>query len=126
MEIKRQSQALGLMQRASSGIIQTSSFLSIIKSSRTVKCKVCGKKKCSEHERVGSNESVDIITEEGPEEPPKIKWQQGKLIGQGAFGKVFHGLNTETGEILAVKQVVIGSSDVTRGLIIRMRAKRSD
>lgn len=38
-------------------------------------------------------------------------WTQGQLIGQGAFGKVFHGLNLDSGEIMAVKQVLIGPAN---------------
>eukprot|EP01104_Vermistella_antarctica_P006398 TRINITY_DN170_c0_g1_i1.p1 TRINITY_DN170_c0_g1~~TRINITY_DN170_c0_g1_i1.p1 ORF type:complete len:723 (-),score=179.86 TRINITY_DN170_c0_g1_i1:58-2226(-) len=34
-----------------------------------------------------------------------ISWQKGGLIGQGSFGKVFLGLNMQTGELLAVKQI---------------------
>lgn len=36
-----------------------------------------------------------------------IRWQKGGLIGSGAFGKVFLGLNLDTGELLAVKQVAL-------------------
>ncbi|OUM67554.1 hypothetical protein PIROE2DRAFT_39944, partial [Piromyces sp. E2] len=38
-----------------------------------------------------------------PQKP--IQWTRGPLIGQGSFSKVYHGLNIETGEIMAVKQV---------------------
>jgi hypothetical protein len=37
--------------------------------------------------------------------PFSINWQQGGLIGAGAYGKVYLGLNVDTGELLAVKQV---------------------
>jgi mitogen-activated protein kinase kinase kinase len=33
-----------------------------------------------------------------------IQWQQGELLGEGAYGKVFAGLNQTTGELMAVKQ----------------------
>lgn len=35
------------------------------------------------------------------------KYELGNIIGQGAFGKVFIGLNLETGELMAVKQVIL-------------------
>ena len=37
-----------------------------------------------------------------------IRWQKGALIGQGGYGKVYHALNLDTGEIMAVKQVILG------------------
>ncbi|KAI9197050.1 kinase-like domain-containing protein [Polychytrium aggregatum] len=40
----------------------------------------------------------------------KIRWEQGPLIGQGAFGKVYHGLDLDTLQIMAVKQVPLGNS----------------
>ena len=33
------------------------------------------------------------------------RWQRGQVLGQGAFGTVFLGLNTDTGELMAVKQI---------------------
>jgi serine/threonine protein kinase len=35
----------------------------------------------------------------------RLRWQLGKSLGQGAFAEVFHGINTETGKFLAVKQI---------------------
>lgn len=42
-----------------------------------------------------------------PQEPPKsiAQYQLGDCIGKGAFGSVFRGLNMETGEVVAIKQV---------------------
>ena len=34
-----------------------------------------------------------------------VAWQRGDLIGSGAFGKVFLGLNLQTGALMAVKEV---------------------
>jgi mitogen-activated protein kinase kinase kinase len=34
-----------------------------------------------------------------------IRWKRGEVIGQGAFGIVYLGLNTESGELMAVKQM---------------------
>ncbi|KAG8056634.1 hypothetical protein GUJ93_ZPchr0002g25211 [Zizania palustris] len=48
------------------------------------------------------------------EENPHIRWRKGELIGSGAFGQVYLGMNLDTGELLAVKQVLIGSNNATR------------
>lgn len=39
------------------------------------------------------------------EENPPIRWRKGELIGCGAFGQVYLGMNLDSGELLAVKQV---------------------
>lgn len=42
-----------------------------------------------------------------PQRQPTFKWVRGQLIGKGTFGKVYLGMNTTTGELLAVKQVEV-------------------
>lgn len=39
--------------------------------------------------------------------PPPIRWRKGELIGCGAFGRVYMGMNLDSGELLAVKEVDI-------------------
>ena len=39
------------------------------------------------------------------------KWKKGALIGQGGFGKVHIGLNTATGELMAVKNIQFNRMD---------------
>lgn len=39
------------------------------------------------------------------DEAPAIRWRKGELIGCGAFGRVYMGMNLDSGELLAVKQV---------------------
>lgn len=34
----------------------------------------------------------------------KINWQIGEMVGAGAFGRVYLGLNNDTGQLMAVKQ----------------------
>ena len=36
---------------------------------------------------------------------PTFKWMRGQLIGKGTFGRVYLGMNLNTGELIAVKQV---------------------
>jgi hypothetical protein len=40
-----------------------------------------------------------------PESPRTIKWRKGEIIGAGAYGRVYMGMNLDSGELLAVKQV---------------------
>jgi serine/threonine protein kinase len=40
----------------------------------------------------------------------KLAWQKGELIGQGSFGRVYLGLNTQTGEFIAVKEISFGGT----------------
>lgn len=42
-----------------------------------------------------------------PQRQATFKWVKGQLIGKGTFGRVYLGMNTTTGELLAVKQVEI-------------------
>ncbi|XP_014524160.1 mitogen-activated protein kinase kinase kinase NPK1 [Vigna radiata var. radiata] len=39
--------------------------------------------------------------------PPPIRWRKGELIGSGAFGHVYMGMNLDSGELIAIKQVLI-------------------
>ncbi|KAJ3334784.1 ATP binding, partial [Kappamyces sp. JEL0680] len=43
--------------------------------------------------------------------PISFRWVPGRLIGQGAFGKVFHALNLDSGDFMAVKQVITGQDN---------------
>lgn len=39
------------------------------------------------------------------EDAAPIRWRKGELVGCGAFGRVYMGMNLDSGELLAVKQV---------------------
>ncbi|KAL6862415.1 hypothetical protein ACP4OV_016756 [Aristida adscensionis] len=62
----------------------------------------------------GGSSSGGAVREEGGEEIPPIRWRKGDHIGSGAFGQVYLGMNLDSGELIAVKQVLIGSSNATR------------
>eukprot|EP01103_Thecamoeba_quadrilineata_P005225 TRINITY_DN15051_c0_g1_i1.p1 TRINITY_DN15051_c0_g1~~TRINITY_DN15051_c0_g1_i1.p1 ORF type:complete len:534 (-),score=113.67 TRINITY_DN15051_c0_g1_i1:206-1807(-) len=65
----------------------------------------------------GDEENLFSFTEKEDKSPTKshnqsfeddkkiIQWQKGAVIGQGSFGKVYLGLNSLTGELLAIKQI---------------------
>lgn len=46
------------------------------------------------------------------DEEDEIQWIKGSLIGSGSFAKVFLGLNTKTGEMIAAKQIPIRKKEV--------------
>ncbi|XP_034923495.1 mitogen-activated protein kinase kinase kinase NPK1 isoform X5 [Populus alba] len=48
------------------------------------------------------------------EDAPLIRWRKGELIGCGAFGRVYMGMNLDSGELLAVKQVSIAASSASK------------
>ncbi|XP_020886925.1 mitogen-activated protein kinase kinase kinase 3 [Arabidopsis lyrata subsp. lyrata] len=48
------------------------------------------------------------------EEAPSIRWRKGELIGCGAFGRVYMGMNLDSGELLAIKQVLIAPSSASK------------
>ncbi|KAJ4955397.1 hypothetical protein NE237_012180 [Protea cynaroides] len=42
---------------------------------------------------------------------PGSRWKKGKLLGRGTFGHVYVGFNSESGEMCAMKEVVLFSDD---------------
>ncbi|KAL9266244.1 Mitogen-activated protein kinase kinase kinase NPK1-like protein [Drosera capensis] len=54
-----------------------------------------------------SKENMNPVREE---EAAPIRWRKGELIGCGAFGRVYMGMNLDSGELLAVKQVSIAAN----------------
>ncbi|GLT81449.1 hypothetical protein SLA2020_528340 [Shorea laevis] len=45
---------------------------------------------------------------------PPIRWRKGELIGCSAFGRVYMGMNLDSGELLAVIQVLIGANSASK------------
>jgi serine/threonine protein kinase len=54
---------------------------------------------------VEDTEQGDRVAEEGGLPQAPRNWSCGELIGAGAFGRVYLGLNNDNGELVAVKQV---------------------
>ncbi|KAJ2947206.1 hypothetical protein O0L34_g16914 [Tuta absoluta] len=57
-----------------------------------------------------------VLVAPAPAYEPKLrqvnfKWQRGLKIGQGTFGKVYTVVNTETGQLLAMKEIAVGAGD---------------
>ena len=52
-----------------------------------------------------------------------LRWQRGELLGRGAFGAVYLGLNVDTGELMAVKQieVPVGGSRMPSSVSAKLR-----
>ncbi|POO02238.1 Serine/threonine protein kinase [Trema orientale] len=48
------------------------------------------------------------------DDAPPIRWRKGELIGCGAFGRVYMGMNLDSGELLAVKQVLIAANSASK------------
>ncbi|KAH0453366.1 hypothetical protein IEQ34_017690 [Dendrobium chrysotoxum] len=55
-----------------------------------------------------------LSTEETNDDASPIRWRKGELIGCGAFGHVYMGMNLDSGELLAVKQVLLGTSNASK------------
>ncbi|XP_065853317.1 mitogen-activated protein kinase kinase kinase ANP1-like isoform X2 [Euphorbia lathyris] len=45
---------------------------------------------------------------------PPVRYRKGELIGCGAFGHVYMGMNLDSGELLAIKQVLIAVNGASR------------
>jgi len=59
--------------------------------------------------RLGSPDSNDIAEEIGVEASiggaVQWRWKRGNMVGSGSYGRVYLGMNCDTGELLAVKQL---------------------
>ncbi|CAN4113438.1 unnamed protein product [Withania somnifera] len=48
------------------------------------------------------------------DDTPPIRWRKGEIIGSGAFGRVYMGMNVDSGELLAIKEVSIAINGASR------------
>ncbi|KAI7905920.1 uncharacterized protein BX663DRAFT_540592 [Cokeromyces recurvatus] len=56
-------------------------------------------------EQVKPGMKPNITNDTNKPKSKKLQWIRGELIGKGSFGRVYHALNVEAGEWIAVKQV---------------------
>ncbi|KAF1803519.1 kinase-like domain-containing protein, partial [Mucor lusitanicus] len=56
-------------------------------------------------EQVKPGMKANIQPSDNKPKSKKLQWIRGELIGKGSFGRVYHALNVEAGEWIAVKQV---------------------
>jgi hypothetical protein len=54
-------------------------------------------------------QSVDVFSQAN--KACTIEWKRGEVIGKGSFGKVYLGMNTKSGEMIAVKQIQLNSAE---------------
>ncbi|KAG0579924.1 hypothetical protein KC19_4G135200 [Ceratodon purpureus] len=62
---------------------------------------------CSSSSKTASEE---LFTAPKPVRTGTVRWTRGELLGEGAYGKVFAGLNQDTGELMAVKQLKLDTA----------------
>ncbi|CDO99017.1 unnamed protein product [Coffea canephora] len=60
---------------------------------------------------IAKSEPVKVRKDESK---PQIRWRKGELIGCGAFGRVYMGMNIDSGELLAVKEVSIAANSASK------------
>lgn len=64
------------------------------------------------HEEAGYDPDAPLAPQTVP-----LNWTKGRLIGAGAFGRVFQGLDDDTGQIVAVKQVALTKDEALKGRV---------
>ncbi|KAK9907344.1 hypothetical protein WJX75_001831 [Coccomyxa subellipsoidea] len=71
------------------------------------------KDSAKDHPAFGQQRICDKLPETGP-----VNWTRGELLGAGAFGRVYLGLNNDTGQLMAVKQVLISKDENVAGRVV--------
>lgn len=66
-------------------------------------------------------EAAPTTRSEAPKLSERVKWRKGDLIGAGANGRVYLGLEEETGAIIAVKEIVFSNGSEDREELERIQ-----
>lgn len=64
-------------------------------------------------------QAKDVLERSTSDGNSRIPWRQGEVVGTGTFGKVYRGLNTKTGELLAIKQVCLAEGTEEEVAVLR-------
>lgn len=103
----------------SGGVFQAGDVLQNTDSSKTVP-----KLKAPSFSPLPERKTSDGIENVGPgtgfqqidsELEKPVRWKKGDLIGAGAYGRVYLGLNEDTGSLMAVKQVPMPTEEAGKG-----------
>lgn len=70
------------------------------------------------HPETSEESEQDLLPQPQQIEPPS-SWIKGELIGSGAFGRVYLGLNNDTGRLMAIKEVPFNRDKVVAGRVAR-------
>ncbi|XP_004229416.1 mitogen-activated protein kinase kinase kinase NPK1 [Solanum lycopersicum] len=62
---------------------------------------------------ISKAESLPVKADKKDDNTP-IRWRKGEMIGCGAFGRVYMGMNVDSGELLAIKEVSIAMNGASR------------
>ncbi|KAE9455344.1 hypothetical protein C3L33_12753, partial [Rhododendron williamsianum] len=75
---------------------------------------------------IARSDMVRAKRKEKEDASPPVRWRKGELIGCGAFGRVYMGMNLDSGELLAIKQVSIAANSASKEKtqVIRMYTKQ--
>lgn len=63
---------------------------------------------------IARSDMVRAKRKEKEDASPPVRWRKGELIGCGAFGRVYMGMNLDSGELLAIKQVSIAANSASK------------
>ena len=44
----------------------------------------------------------------------ELLWQRGDILGAGSYGQVCSGINLQSGEMIAIKEVILGRSSMAK------------
>lgn len=80
---------------------------------------VCHSCRSTLHPPEDMSDEVEHDPPAAPQIEPPRSWIKGELIGSGAFGRVYLGLNNDTGRLMAIKEVPFNRENIVAGRVAR-------